>query len=172
VADGLGFFGNALEAGAYYVEDPTLGPLCFLCARPAAPRTAERLVESAGGEAGDAAAAAARVTIVPRDAFGRAAFLEPLALWLEAQAGTLAQLVLCKASRTITVTFAAPPAEGASYDVLRLALTKTSKARPGADFKVEGAALVRGAYEIVPDPQGGETSASISYAAAAAAISE
>ena len=28
---GLGFFGNALESGAYYVEDPTLGPLCFLC---------------------------------------------------------------------------------------------------------------------------------------------
>ena len=88
------------------MQEQGIGALCFLCALPAAPRTAERLVESAGGEAGDAAAAAARVTIVPRDAFGRPAFLEPLALWLEAQAGTLAQLVLCKASRTITVSFA------------------------------------------------------------------
>ena len=28
---GLGFFGNALESGAYYVEHPTYGRLCFLC---------------------------------------------------------------------------------------------------------------------------------------------
>ena len=28
---GLGFFGNALESGAYFVEHPRLGPLCFLC---------------------------------------------------------------------------------------------------------------------------------------------
>ena len=28
---GLGLFGNALESGSYFVLDPALGALCFLC---------------------------------------------------------------------------------------------------------------------------------------------
>merc|ERR1719272_234696 len=28
---GLGFFGHSLESGAYYVESPELGQICFLC---------------------------------------------------------------------------------------------------------------------------------------------
>ena len=47
---------------------------------------------------------------------------------------------------------------------LRLKLTKTAAARPGSGFAVEGAALVRGAYEIVPTAAGAPTVSHVTYA--------
>jgi hypothetical protein len=59
----------------------------------------------------------------------------------------------------ITVTFAA----GAPCASLRLKLRKTAKARPGSNFAVEFAPLVRGAYEIKPAQAGKETKVTLSY---------
>lgn len=149
---GLGFFGNALESGAYFVDDPQLGPLCFLCDLDAgAPR--------------DGGRAAAPHRIVPRDAYGIAVFLEPLGLYLTSQCGTIAAVVLpatdgsAKGGASFSVAFSA----GAPCEALRLVLTKTAKVRPGTGFAVEGASLVRGAYEVAPVAGGGETIAKVTY---------
>ena len=75
---GLGFFGNALETGAYYVVDAALGPLCFLC--DATPQ------EGGGGGGGG-------VAIEPLDAYRIAAYLEPLGLYLQSECGRFSRLV-------------------------------------------------------------------------------
>eukprot|EP00325_Prymnesiales_sp_UTEX-LB-985_P031060 CAMPEP_0174740054 /NCGR_PEP_ID=MMETSP1094-20130205/72619_1 /TAXON_ID=156173 /ORGANISM="Chrysochromulina brevifilum, Strain UTEX LB 985" /LENGTH=739 /DNA_ID=CAMNT_0015943689 /DNA_START=33 /DNA_END=2252 /DNA_ORIENTATION=- len=143
---GLGFFGNALEGGAYYVEDAMLGPLCFLCNMQ--PKAAQ-----GGG-----------VQIVPRDAYQIAAFLEPLGLYLTSECGLFTSISLGDAhgsapQRALSVTFG----EGAPCSRFRLVLTKTAKARPGSGFRVEGSSLVRGAYEIDPAPSGQRTTVQIAY---------
>ena len=70
---GLGFFGNALESGAYYVEHSRLGPLCFLCTATTNKTTGTS-------------------TIVPEDAYHRRVFVQPLGLYLVASAGTIARV--------------------------------------------------------------------------------
>ena len=74
---GLGFFGNALETGAYYVVDAALGPLCFLCV--ATPQ------EGGGGGGGG-------VAIEPRDAYRISAYLEPLGLYVQSECGRFSRL--------------------------------------------------------------------------------
>jgi len=147
---GLGFFGNALEAGAYYVETHESGPLCYLCNMQ--PSTAD-----GGG-----------VQIVPMDAYRIAAFLEPLGLYLTSECGLFASITLGGKSgdahdgadaRALSVTFG----EGAPCSHFRLVLTKTAQARPGSGFRVEGASLVRGAYEINPAPDGRPTTVQVAY---------
>ena len=73
---GLGFFGNALEAGAYYVQHPRLGALCYLCS--ASPATAFPAANSS--EAGQGMEAGQGVSLTPEDAYHRRVFLEPLSL--------------------------------------------------------------------------------------------
>merc|ERR1712146_305205 len=63
---GLGFFGNSLESGAYYVKDADLGALCFLC-----DLTPTNL-------------------IVPKDAYRIAVFFEPIGLYMTSECGTFA----------------------------------------------------------------------------------
>ena len=58
----------------------------------------------------------------------------------------------------MAVTFAADP----PCTSLRLRLTKTSTARPGTGFAVEGAKLVRGAYEVPPS-KGKPTDVTVTY---------
>ena len=144
---GLGFFGNALESGAYFVRDAELGALCFLC----------DLADGASA-ARDGAA-----LIVPRDAYRIAVFLEPLGLYLTSQCGTIQSVELPagtpNANSTLAVTFDA----AAQCEYLRLKLTKTAKARPGSGFEVVGAQLVRGAYQITPSPHA-TTVAHVTYA--------
>jgi hypothetical protein len=164
---GLGFFGNALESGAYYVDDPTLGALCYLCDLTDAADDAE------GG-----------VHIVPRDAYGIAFFLEPLGLYMTSECGTFASADLpataarpaaaaaaaakAKASGEAmgTAQFAVALGGSAHCPYLRLKLTKTAQARPGSEFAVEGAQLVRGAWQIDVAPDAaGETSVTVTYTA-------
>ena len=126
---GLGFFGNALESGAYYVCDPELGTLCFLC-------------DITDAEAGDHA----RTRIALRDAYRIAIYIEPLGLYITSQCGTISAVEIPKvaAATYILVAF-----DKASHcDKRRLQLSKTAKARPGQSFRVEGANLVRGAFEM------------------------
>jgi hypothetical protein len=142
---GLGFFGNALESGAYFVDDAELGPLCYLC-------DLDTL--------GSAPDGTATPVLVPRDAYRIAVFLEPIGLYLTAECGTISAVTVTFAPEVpITVTFAA----GAPCASLRLKLRKTAKARPGSNFAVEFAPLVRGAYEIKPAQAGKETKVTLSY---------
>ena len=60
---GLGFFGNALESGAYYVQHARLGALCYLCTAT---------TNSTTGVS----------TITPEDAYHRRVFLQPLGVYL------------------------------------------------------------------------------------------
>lgn len=120
---GLGFFGHALESGAYLVQHPELGQLCYLC---------------------DLTSSGSSLTLIPTDSFHRNVFIEPLALYLSTEAGTIQELVFDSKSKQITITFATP----APCSRFRLKLRKTAAARPGSNFYVDGAALVRGAFEI------------------------
>lgn len=157
---GLGFFGNALESGSYYVEDAELGSLCFLCTLDT-------------GEAGATA-------LTPADAYRVTAFLQPLGLYIQVQCGTLASLTLRDAEALraprkgegppisqpmgssngqLDITFEAD----APCAALRIQLTKTAAAMPGTGFSVVGAPLVRGAYEVQPAVKGQQTVAHVEY---------
>ena len=140
---GLGFFGNSLESGSYFVLDKALGPLCFLC----------DLTSSTAN-------AASHHHIVPKDAYRIAVYLEPLGLYLTSQCGTFSAVAVGMGSaRDLSVTFAPSP----HCKHLRLCLSKTATARPGSGFAVKGAALVRGAYQIEPAVGGAETQVQVTY---------
>ena len=70
--------GHCLETGAYYVLNQTMGELCYLFDVTAA-TTSEAETGSGSGA----------VTITPRDSFHNRVFLEPLSLYLYAEAGTI-----------------------------------------------------------------------------------
>jgi len=152
---GLGFFGHCLESGAYYVVNKTMGELCFLC----------DAASSVGGG----------VTITPRDSFHNRVFLEPLSLYLYAEAGTIDHVSLDMASKKIAVVFASQSAANVTswtFAKIRLAVDKTSDARPGSNFVVTGAGpddaagalpLVRGCYEVAPAGGGGQTTVQVTW---------
>ena len=132
---GLGFFGSSLETGSTFVLHKSLGPLCYLC---------------------DHNSTGAVHTIVPRDAYRQRVFLEPLGLWLQADAGVMESVSLDMTGSKIVVAFAPPsdsPAGVQSYSKLRLRVDQTSRPglRPGSEFKVTqptGLQRVRDAFEI------------------------
>ncbi|XP_065177352.1 uncharacterized protein LOC135808135 [Sycon ciliatum] len=147
---GLGFFGHSLESGLYYVEDKSLGTLCYLCD-----------VSVSGNKDGDGAGNGT-VSILPRDSYHINAFLEPVALYIQAEAGTIASLSVNLQKRMATVQFTESSAEVHNmFSMFRLKLTKTSKDRPGSGFAVDGAELVRGAFAI--KPSSGTTTATITW---------
>jgi hypothetical protein len=115
---GLGFFGNALESGAYFVQHPRLGPLCFLCT-----------ADTAGAAAADVGAS--EFVISPADAYRRRVFIEPLAMYLSAQTGTIARVKvqMQSSSPRLTVVFNATEWGARPWTNLRLNLQKTSNAR-------------------------------------------
>ena len=86
---GLGFFGHAMNVGAYAVAHPRLGWLCFLCAlAPAAP------------------AASDVYTITPHDSLKVRAYVAPLGLWLELQTGSLTSLTVDRAAKRLVASVA------------------------------------------------------------------
>ena len=106
----------------------------------------------------------APLLLLPRDTFHRAAYLEPLGLWLVAEAGTLQSVALDMAGGRVIVTLvssneagaAAGLGEGAGapYAALRLRLEAAApEDRPFAFTIAQpaGAALVRGAYSFAPN---------------------
>jgi len=148
---GLGFFGSSLEASATLVLDPQLGPLCYLC--------------DVQPPEGGAAEPSGDVTLLPRDAYRQRVYLEPLGLFLQADAGRIGPVTLSLSSRRVTVDFAPAadtPAAVQTYDVLRLRVDKTSQPeskRPGQHFRLlepAGVPYKRAAFEI-PAPEGALT---------------
>ena len=173
---GLGFFGNALQSGSYYVEDPTLGPLCYLC---------DVRHTDGGGAGGGGGGGGPAVAIIPRDAYSIAAFLEPFGLYLTSECGKIGSIELpttaavprhvaggaaaapsaasdAPRERTLRVTFRGG---AAPCEMLRLKLTKTALSRPGSGFAVAGAPLVRGAYQLAPAAGGADTVAVVTWSA-------
>jgi hypothetical protein len=104
---GLGYFGNALQSGAYYVEHPRLGTLCFLCT-------------ATNGTVGGA------VTLTPEDAYRRRVFVQPLGLYLVAVAGTIAQVEVEMPLRRVSLVFNATEWGETPWSQLRLRATVTA----------------------------------------------
>lgn len=125
---GLGFFGNALESGAYYVRHPRLGPLCYLC-------TATE----------DAATGASVIT--PEDAYHRRVFVQPLALYLVARAGTIARVEVQLPARQVSLVFNATEFGETPWSLLRLAVEETRSAAP-AD--AVGCVVTHGGRRVAP----------------------
>ena len=153
---GLGFFGNALEGGAYYVKHESLGAHARRAPRP------RRALNKRNCRAH--AARPPRVTgelcylchlyvhandtrkIVPVDGYRIALFIEPLGLYVQSQCGAIASAALDVKAARLDLTFDASAA--ALCHVARVKLTKTARDRPGVGFRVAGGRLVRGAYEV------------------------
>jgi len=134
---GLGFFGHTLETGAYFVEHPVNGPLCFQC----------NLDQDENR----------RAVITPRDSYRQRVYLEPLGLYLQSDAGTIARVDWMQPSVdfAIVVYFVESP-KGETFTTRRLRVDKVSTDRPGVDFEVvidasRKASKVRGAFEIPGD---------------------
>ena len=142
---GLGFFGNSLESGIYYVQDKDLGELCYLC---------DVVSDSENGT----------TLLLPRDTNHINAFLEPIALYMQAEAGSFASVSINLAKRMLEVRFSETTEEAHQlFSAFRLKLTKTSKNRAASDFTVQGASLVRGAFEIEPAGGSGMTAAIVNW---------
>ena len=142
---GLGFFGNSLENGLYYVVDPNLGTLCYLC----------DIADSKDNES---------VSLTPRDSNHINAFFEPVALYMQCEAGMFSNFEVNVKGKQIAVTFSAAT-EGKEhlFSMIRVKLTKTSNDRPGSNFAVKGAELVRGAYAITPASGGAATTVVVTW---------
>ena len=108
---GIGFFGHSHNSAAYVLHGELgAGWLCFLCnirlledpQRPAgSPPTADSAADfmHAGLEA--------VVVISPRDSYHKRMYIQPLGLYLVAEAGTFAQLQLDMRQQRLNVSFAA-----------------------------------------------------------------
>jgi hypothetical protein len=156
---GLGWFGASLNSGSYLHSHVALGRLlCFLC---------DVQVTAAGG--------GSVVTVLPRDLYRARAYLEPLGLWLVAEAGLLANVTMDYGTGTVAVAFepsaaaaaaAGMPADTPPYDVLRLRFEQAAPAVRPWVFRLlapAGAQLVRGAWAFPPAAGGGVTTAVIGF---------
>ena len=95
---GLGFFGCSLQSGAYYVEHPDLGPVCYLCN-----------MDTQG----------AVVTIRPVDLYHRRLFIEPLALHLTLDTGKFESVQLDMAAKSLTAHFNPMATDNIAYATLQ-----------------------------------------------------
>ena len=134
---GLGFFGHAMNVGAYVARSPTLGWLCYLCAlSPPQP----------------APAASYAITSL-LDSFRKRAYVGPIGLWLVLQTGQLIALQVHPANRTIDAVVGPDAAHEGKWlaSKVRVQLSAPAHAtgrRTAHGFAVSGAALVRDAFEV------------------------
>jgi hypothetical protein len=180
---GLGFFGHTLEAGAYLVTKPN----SFVAASPpssssstspasaasaSATTTTTTKMAATNTSATDAellcyfcdltsTSTSGAITFVPRDSYRIRLYLEPLGLYLQADAGTFASFDLDLAARTLAVHFTSDAPATAS--MWRLRVDKVAASRPGSNFQVNGAKHVRGAYELPSN----QSTFAVSWSAAA-----
>jgi hypothetical protein len=140
---GLGFFGHSVQAGAYFVNDKSLGLMCYLCDfMYGRPKTADLGAEI--------------VWIALRDSFRQRLFIEPLALYLTLDTGLFEKCKIDIRSKAITIWFAQNEKAGESrtFDTRRLHVEKTSESRPGKNFRplsTKPIESVRGAFVFPHD---------------------
>lgn len=140
---GLGFFGHTIQAGAYFVNDKILGPMCYLC-------------DFINGRPKSANLADEAILLAPRDSFRQRMFIEPLALYLTLDTGLFEKFAVDLRGKTITIWFATSENEGehTTFDTRRLHVEKTSDSRPGKNFRPLSSkpiASVRGAFVLPQD---------------------
>ena len=150
---GLGFFGHALNVGAYVVRHPRLGTLCYLC----------DIVESAAGPAAVEVDEAYTVTL--HDSFRRRVYLAEIGLWLVLRTGQQIESVAVSSASLIEgqlVLTLVPTPEGWLSSKIRIQLDTPALAtgrRTASGFAVRGGKLVRGAWELpMPTSEGAPTS--------------
>lgn len=137
---GLGFFGNALESGAYYVKHTRLGTLCYLCTATTNATTGIS-------------------TITPEDAYHRRVFIQPLGLYLVANAGTIGRVELQAArEQTSTVSLFFNATEFGERPWTRLSLTLE---RPGVmarqNSSSSGCTVTHNGERVAPVPTDAHT---------------
>jgi hypothetical protein len=135
---GVGFFAAARHAGAFLVNDPDLGMLCFLCD-----------IDSATEEP----AAGDTVVVKPRDAVRKKLFIASLGVELISESGRIESVSV--SATKITVTFEDLHSQPL-VSVLRLRLEQTAAAsgnRPAltiAPTATPAPSMSRGAWEVQP----------------------
>ncbi|WP_343615124.1 DUF5695 domain-containing protein [Novosphingobium sp.] len=118
---GMGFYGHAIAAGSYLVNDPTFGWLSF---------------------GGDLKREDSAVAITPRDGARRRLFIAPAGLWITLEAGRIASARYTLADGAITLTLdPATPGEQAA----RMFVESTV---PGAAHYTAPGAMERGGYTV------------------------
>lgn len=147
---GLGFFGHAMNVGAYVAKSPSLGWLCYLCAL-APPQPAD-------------GAPYALTSVL--DSFRKRAYVGPVGLWLVLQTGQLLSMHVHPSNRTIEARVGADDAAEGNWlaSKVRVQLTAPAYAtgrRTAHAFAVRGAEYVRDAFEI--DAVGSEVRVQITW---------
>jgi hypothetical protein len=188
---GLGMFGNALESGAYLVDHPRLGLLCYLCdllpgddygflEKATMQAAARETQDAAATPDADSEGAVARDSRHGRNTRADGIGIEtdfPL-VRLAPKDGYRVTMFIeplglylqseCGAFSMLTLDRAAQLVL-ATYEpathcpTLRMRLTKTARDRPGVNFRVSGARSDRGAWSMSPAANGGETAVIIRY---------
>ena len=108
------------------MQHPELGAL-FLCG----------IVDSNG-----------RLVLEPRDSYRQRAYLEPLGLYMQADAGLFKSIALDMDARSIEIEF---EDANATFTARRLRLNKEGLTRPGQNFRASrpsSVSVARGAFEI------------------------
>ncbi|GGE94340.1 DUF5695 domain-containing protein [Sphingomonas prati] len=119
---GMGFYGHAITAATYLVNDPAFGWLGF------------------GGNLNQAAGA---VGIAPKDGARTRLFIAPAGLWITLEAGKIARASYAPATGAVTLTL--DPATAISPNA-RVFLETTSKA--GRTYFPAGGSFERGGYTV------------------------
>ena len=151
---GMSFYGLASLQSAYAVNHTTLSqPVCYLC----------DLTSSADN---------AVWTVVPRDAFHRRVYIEPLGTVLLLDTGTIDSVTVNWRAKTVALVLSAVSSP-ASFAVYRLHVDHPAActARAGCDITVvspPNPPVVRGAYEINIQPFPQTTSVQLSWGGAVA----
>eukprot|EP00931_Biecheleriopsis_adriatica_P087861 TRINITY_DN62274_c0_g1_i1.p1 TRINITY_DN62274_c0_g1~~TRINITY_DN62274_c0_g1_i1.p1 ORF type:complete len:1083 (+),score=173.21 TRINITY_DN62274_c0_g1_i1:469-3249(+) len=165
---GLGFFGASMNQGAYVVQRRELGWVCYLCDLELEGGLAENEEVTREHEK---LPTAGTVAIVPRDAYRRRVYLEPLGLELNALAGAVQSVDVNFGKRNVTLRFGEDVPE--SLTTFRLEVLAVGAASRGvADFAVSapgGATLERGAYSVAKGKTG-MTTVTITYSTQAGVL--
>ncbi len=117
---GMGFYGHAITAASYLVNDPTFGWLGF------------------GGSVDQAAGA---VSITPKDGARTRLFIAPAGLWITLEAGKIARATFAPATGAITLTLDAATKINPTARVFVETTTNT-----GRSYVVKGARPELGGY--------------------------
>ena len=118
---GMGFYGHAIAAGTYLVNDPTFGWIGF------------------GGSVDEARG---RVTIVPHDGARTRLFVAPVGQWITLEAGRIARASYSPATRHITLTLDPATASAPNARVFTEATTG------GRAYAPAGLVAERGGYTV------------------------
>lgn len=125
---GVGFFGHAHNSGAYLVyKEFGIEWLCFLCNYKLEAAAAERSRSDPDRVAPQPLPSAVTVTLWPKDSFHRRVYIQPLGLYLIAEAGVIEKVRIDFAKQTVNISFEALGEQLMSAVRLRMQLPAAAK---------------------------------------------